>query len=63
MVSRGEVAVITANIGLGAGIISQEIFMPTIVVVILTTLVTALLLRTAYSHKFIKTADREDAVK
>jgi Kef-type K+ transport system membrane component KefB len=63
MVSRGEVAVITANIGLGAGIISQEIFMPTIVVVILTTLVTPLLLRTAYSHKFIKTADREDAVK
>ena len=57
MVSRGEVAVITANIGLEAGIISQEILMPTIVVVILTTLVTPLLLRTAYSHKFIKSAD------
>lgn len=57
MVSRGEVAIITANIGLKAGIISQEIFMPTIVVVILTTLVTPLLLRTAYSHRFIKSAD------
>lgn len=54
MVSRGEVAIITANIGLQAGIISNEVFVPTIIVVILTTVVTPVLLKLAFSHKHIK---------
>ncbi|MDD7794316.1 cation:proton antiporter [Clostridium sp. 'White wine YQ'] len=54
MISRGEVAIITANIGLQKGIISQEIFLPTIIVVILTTIITPILLKLAFSHKFEK---------
>lgn len=51
MISRGEVAIITANIGLQKGIISEEIFLPTLIVVILTTIVTPVLLKLAFSHK------------
>ncbi len=51
MISRGEVAVITANIGLQNHIISQEIFVPTIIVVILTTVATPVLLKLAFSHR------------
>lgn len=51
MISRGEVAIITANIGLQNHIISQEVFIPTIIVVILTTVVTPVLLKLAFSHK------------
>ncbi|MCH3965943.1 MAG: cation:proton antiporter [Clostridium sp.] len=51
MISRGEVAIITANIGLQKGIISGEIFVPTLIVVILTTIVTPVLLKMAFSHK------------
>jgi Kef-type K+ transport system membrane component KefB len=51
MVSRGEVAIITANIGLQSHIISQEIFLPTLMVVILTTVITPILLKISFSHK------------
>jgi Kef-type K+ transport system membrane component KefB len=51
MVSRGEVAIITANIGLQNHIISQEIFLPTLMVVILTTVITPILLKISFSHK------------
>lgn len=45
MISRGEVALITASIGLSAGIISQAYFTPIIIAVIVTTLVTPPLLK------------------
>ena len=51
MISRGEVAIITANIGLQQKIITQEVFIPTILVVLLTTIVTPVLLKLAFSHK------------
>lgn len=51
MVSRGEVAIITANIGLQNHIISEEIFLPTIIVVILTTIITPVFLKFAFSHR------------
>lgn len=51
MISRGEVAIITANIGLQNNIITQEVFIPTILVVLLTTIVTPILLKIAFSHK------------
>lgn len=54
MISRGEVAIITANIGLQKGIISEEIFLPTLIVVILTTIITPILLKLAFSHKIEK---------
>lgn len=55
MISRGEVAIITANIGLQKGIISEEIFLPTLIVVILSTIITPVLLKIAFSLKEPKT--------
>lgn len=52
MISRGEVAIITANIGLQNKIITQEVFIPTILVVLLTTIITPILLKLVFSHKF-----------
>lgn len=51
MMSRGEVAIITANIGLQNNLITQEVFVPTILVVLLTTIATPILLKAAFSHK------------
>ncbi len=51
MISRGEVAIITANIGLQNHIIKQEVFLPTILVVLLTTVVTPILLKIVFEHK------------
>ncbi len=51
MISRGEVAIITANIGLQNNIITQEVFIPTILVVLLTTIVTPILLKLVFTHK------------
>lgn len=56
MVSRGEVAIITANIGLQNHIISQEVFVPTIIVVILTTIVTPVLLKLSFTHRKVTPA-------
>jgi Kef-type K+ transport system membrane component KefB len=54
MISRGEVAIITANIGLQNGIITEEIVLPTLIVVILTTIISPILLKMAFSHKVEK---------
>lgn len=61
MVSRGEVAIITANIGLQAGIISNGVFLSTIVVVILTTIVTPVLLKLSFLHRVDKAIDKQAA--
>ena len=45
MISRGEVGLIVAGIGVQEAIISQEVFTVVVVLVLLTTLVTPLLLR------------------
>ncbi len=47
MVSRGEVGLIVASIGVGAGLISAEVFTVTVVMVLITTLITPLALRWA----------------
>lgn len=58
MVSRGEVAIITCNIGLCAEIITQEVFVPTIMVVLLTTMITPILLKIVFSRKFERRIDK-----
>ncbi|MBC8059206.1 MAG: cation:proton antiporter [Clostridiaceae bacterium] len=50
MISRGEVALITTNLGLQSGIISPELFVPTLIVVIGTTLITPIALKLAFSR-------------
>jgi Na+:H+ antiporter len=48
MISRGEVALITATIGLQAGLITTTLFSVVILITLITTLVTPLLLKLVY---------------
>jgi Kef-type K+ transport system membrane component KefB len=48
MISRGEVALITATIGLQAGLIGASLFSIVILIALITTLVTPLLLKLVY---------------
>lgn len=49
MVSRGEVALIIAAIGLESHLLAQEYFTPIVIVVILTTIVTPPMLKILFS--------------
>jgi len=51
MVSRGEVGLIVASVGLSAALISKDIFSVMIVMVLVTTLVTPVLLRFVFPRK------------
>ncbi len=48
MISRGEVGLIVASVGISAGIIGEEIFAVAVIMVLVTTLVTPLLLRMVF---------------
>ncbi len=52
MAPRGEVAIITADMGLVTGVISQEVFVATILFVMVTAILTPILLKLVYTHKF-----------
>jgi Kef-type K+ transport system membrane component KefB len=51
MISRGEVGLIVASVGVGAGLIKTELFSVVTVIVLVTTLVTPPLLRKAFGSK------------
>jgi len=51
MVSRGEVGLIVASVGLETGLINTVIFAEIVLVVLVTTLVTPLMLRWAYNRE------------
>lgn len=51
MVSRGEVALIVAEKGRQMGLISEHLFAPIIVMVIVTTLITPILLKIAFKKQ------------
>lgn len=48
MISRGEVALIVANKGASLGLMSEKMFGPVVIVVIVTTIITPILLKLAY---------------
>jgi Kef-type K+ transport system membrane component KefB len=48
MIPRGEVGLITASIGLAAGLVTQQIYGQAVAIVVLTTLITPLLLRLCF---------------
>lgn len=54
MISRGEVAIITTSLGLQSGIISDKLSIPTLIVVVITTLITPVFLKIAFSEKVPK---------
>lgn len=47
MVSRGEVALIVAQIGISAGVVREDVFPAVVLVVVITTLITPILLKMA----------------
>ncbi len=49
MISRGEVALIVANKGAALGLMSSVFFGPTIIIVIVTTIITPILLKIAFA--------------
>ena len=49
MISRGEVGLIVASLGLGAGLVSEALFAEIVLIVLVTTLVTPILLRALYA--------------
>ncbi|SFJ07882.1 cation:proton antiporter [Thermoflavimicrobium dichotomicum] len=51
MIARGEVGLIVASIGLSKGLINNELFTATIVIVLVTTLVTPPLLKIFFTEK------------
>ena len=53
MTSRGEVGLIVASVGLGAGLIGEDVFASVVLMVLATTLLTPIMLRMLYP----KTAD------
>jgi Kef-type K+ transport system membrane component KefB len=51
MVSRGEVALIVANKGIEAGLMSSSVVAPVIIVVIVTTIITPIILKPVFMRK------------
>ncbi|MGH2524656.1 MAG: cation:proton antiporter, partial [Anaerolineales bacterium] len=50
MISRGEVGLIVASVGLSEGLIDEVVFAEIVLVVLVTTVLTPLLLRWAYAR-------------
>jgi len=62
MISRGEVGLIVANIGLNAGLIGEDVFASVVLMVLVTTLLTPVLLRLVYPRAESKAQAQADAV-
>lgn len=56
MISRGEVALIVAEKGAKVGLISDALFSPVVIVVVITTLLTPILLKVVFKEKNEQTA-------
>lgn len=57
MISRGEVGLIVAKVGLDAGLLNNTVFSAVIAMVLVTTLVTPPMLRAAFKQPTAKTAE------
>lgn len=57
MVSRGEVALIVANKGASMGLMSQSLFGPIVIVVVVTTIIAPVLLKLAFSDRKSKSKE------
>ena len=61
MIPRGEVGLITASLGLAAGLVSSDLYVQVVVLVLITTLITPALLRFAFPPErsgAVPTADK-----
>lgn len=51
MISRGEVALIVANKGAAVGLMSDELFAPIVIMVVVTTIITPVMLKLVFKDK------------
>jgi Kef-type K+ transport system membrane component KefB len=51
MISRGEVGLIVAGIGLTAGIIGQDVYAQIVAMAVITTVITPIMLRRSFGNK------------
>ena len=58
MISRGEVGLIVANVGVKSGLILENEFSAIVVMVLVTTIITPVILRRLFAHKKTKTEDQ-----
>ncbi len=63
MVSRGEVALIVASKGLAMGLMSDTLFGPIVIMVVITTVITPILLKLVFKEKKNKADIPSEAVK
>ena len=56
MISRGEVALIVANKGAALGLISDRLYAPIVIIVVVTTIITPIFLKLAFQSKHEKSA-------
>lgn len=54
MIPRGEVGLITASIGLSAGLVTQDVYVQAVVLVLISTLITPALLRFTFTQESLK---------
>ena len=62
MISRGEVGLIVAGIGVTTGVLSSNIYTTVIIMIAITTLVTPVWLKSAYSKEPPDTNDNSQKV-
>ena len=62
MISRGEVALIVAAKGDSVGLMSASLLGPVVVVVVITTIISPILLKLAFSHSKKKIQEPEEYV-
>jgi Kef-type K+ transport system membrane component KefB len=59
MIPRGEVGLITASLGLSAGLVTNDIYVQAVVLVLISTLITPALLRYTFAPKSLKDHEEE----
>ncbi|HVZ60884.1 MAG TPA: cation:proton antiporter, partial [Terriglobales bacterium] len=59
MIPRGEVGLITASLGLAAGLVSQDIYVQMVVLVLVTTIITPALLKFVFSRVPVELESRQ----
>src|SRR6266508_2214141 len=62
MISRGEVGLIVAGVGLASGVIDKEIFSIMVIMVLVTTMITPLLLRLVFPRVVEERADVYESI-
>ena len=62
MISRGEVGLIVAGVGVSSGVLTNDIYTTVIIMVASTTIITPIWLKTAYQKEHQEPTDAANAI-